>query len=162
MGSKVFLHQWKPYQNMIYFHMIVIPIIVPTLRAPIWINLSCPFVSESKNVLKEAIFQLEITSLVTWKVDIKTKYLGLNFDRMERINWSSFFLISHCLINGTHDLNLVKNPSMESKLLGFNENNSFSNWCALISSWTPKRNSSLVHTWFGVVKPSRWKSRLGK
>ena len=43
---------------------------------------------------------------------------------MEIINWSSFFLIPHCLRNRTIDLNLVKNPSMESKQIGHNEINS--------------------------------------
>ena len=156
----------------IWFSLDLVFFIPWTLRArsfplediipPIWINLSCSFVSESKKVHKEGIFQLEIASLVAWKVDTKIEYSGLNFDRMKIINWSSLFSIPHCLRSKTSDLNLVKNPSMELKLLGLNENNSFSNWCTLISSWTPKRDSSLVHTWFGVVKPSRWKSRLGK
>ena len=131
------------------------------LRSPICINSSFSFVSESNNVLKEGIFQLEITSLVAWKVDTKIYYSWLNFDRMEIINWYYLFSIPHYLRNTTSDLNLVNKTSIESKLLGLNENNSFSNWCALISSCTPKRDSSLVHTWFRVVKPYRWKIRLG-
>ena len=127
------------------------------LRALIWINFSFSFVSESKNVLKEGIFQFEIEILVAWKVDTKTEYLGPNFDKMERINRSSFLSIPHYFINRRIDLNLVKNTLMESKLLGLNENNSFSNWCALVPSCTPKRDSSLFHTWFRVVKPSRGK-----
>ena len=105
-----------------------------------------PFVIESKKAHKEGIFQLETTSLVAWNVDTKSEYSGPNLERMERNNCSYFFSIPQCLIIRTSDLNLVKKPSMELKLIVLNENNSFSNWCTLISSCNPKRYLSLLHT----------------
>ena len=50
------------------------------------INVSFSFLSESKKVHKEGIFQLETTSLVAWKVDTKTEYSRPNLERMEMIN----------------------------------------------------------------------------
>ena len=92
----------------------------------------------------------------------KTEYSGPNFDRMDRINWSSSFVIPQFLRKSTSDLNLVMNSSIVSNSLGLNEINSFSNWYPLRSSLFLKRDSILIHTSLGNFKTWRWKISSGE
>ena len=110
------------------------------------------------NSSRDGILQFRNASLVTWNVERKIEYSIPKFYRMERINFSSFFSIPHCLSKSTSELNLVMNCSMVSNSLSLNDINSFSNWCPLSSSCFSKKDSSLIHNSLGHVQPSRWKS----
>ena len=128
------------------------------LRDPICISLSCSWI---RNFVKESsngIHQLEVVSIPEWKVDMNTGNYGPSLLIIESTNWSSFLRIPHCLHCMTRDLNFEKKCCIVSKLLGRNAITSFSRMWPLISSCFPNKDSSLSHTYFGVLNPSRWKS----
>ena len=126
---------------------------------PIWINFSFSCIKESTKESSEGIFQLGKASLLEWNIEIHTKYSELSLLRMESKFFSSFLYIPHCLHWSTRDLNLVKNCSIDSKLLGCKNTNSFSRMCPRSSYCLLNKLSRFSQDSPGYLKPSRWKRR---
>ena len=126
---------------------------------PIRINFSCSLIKDSKKESSEGIFQSGKDSLFEWKIETNIEYSGPSLLRMESTFCSSFLSIPHCLHWSARELNLVKNYSIVSKLLGCKATISFSRMCPRISSYFPNKFSSFSQDYLGVLKHSRWKRR---
>ena len=129
------------------------------LMAPIWTKLYCSWFNVAMKSFNGGIFHVSWVNLDAWKDDTNTKYSGPNFERIERMSWSSSFLNPHALISMRRDLNLVNNSCRLLKWIGFMDMSSFSSWCTLIASCLSNSPSNVVQTTSGVVAPLTWKRR---
>ena len=104
------------------------------LIAPIWTNLAFFWVNYAMKSLNGGIFHFSWVNLDAWKDDTNTKYSGPNFERIERMSWSSSFLTLHASSSMRRHLKLVKYYCRFLKWVGQRDMSSFSSWCTLISS----------------------------
>ena len=107
------------------------------------------------NASMEGIVQFGMDSLQEWKLDTKIENSEPSLLIMESTSCSSFFSIPHCLHCMTGDLNFEKSCCIVSKFLGYSAISSFSRIWPLSSSCFPNKDSSLSHTYFGVLNLSK-------